>query len=103
MLRIFNIRNFGSSILSNRIGKRSISYLDINDNERETIYTRGDYPLDKCRKIIGNRTISILGYGPQDRGQALNLRDNGFNVVLGLRPGGSSRHTALKDGWEPTS
>ncbi len=79
---------------------RGVAQLTINNSEPETIYTRGDYSLDTCHEIIGNRTISILGYGPQGRGQALNLRDNGFNVVLGLRLGGSSRHTALKDGWD---
>ena len=66
----------------------------------ETIYTRKDYPLNKCRTILENKSIGILGYGPQGRGQALNLKDNGFKVNLGLRKG-SSYDKALEDGWTP--
>ena len=40
-----------------------------------------------------------MGYGPQGRGQALNLKDNGFNVILGLRDG-NSKKAALNDGWK---
>ena len=66
----------------------------------ETIITRQDYPMTKCREILANKTIGVLGYGPQGRGQALNLRDNGFSVSLGLRRG-PSYEKALKDDWMP--
>lgn len=79
--------------------KRGVSNLQIGNEKSETIYTRDDYPLKRCRDIIGVKTISILGYGPQGRGQALNLRDNGFNVILGLRKGGKSWERAVDDGW----
>lgn len=64
----------------------------------ESIIERADYPKEKLQKILGNEVIAILGYGPQGRGQGLNLRDQGFNVVIGLRKG-SSWEKAIKDGW----
>ena len=39
---------------------------------------------------LENLTIAVVGYGSQGRAQALNLRDSGQRVVLGLRPGGES-------------
>lgn len=65
----------------------------------EQIIQRKDYPIPKCREIIGERKIAVLGYGPQGRGQALNLRDNGFNVCVGVRQG-NSWENAVTDGWE---
>lgn len=65
---------------------------------KENIVERGDYPKDKLQKILKNETITILGYGPQGRGQGLNLRDQGFNVILGLRSG-RSWDKAVGEGW----
>lgn len=65
----------------------------------EKIFQRSDYPLDKCRQILKNKPISIIGYGPQGCGQALNLRDNGFDVSIGVRQG-ASWDKAEEDGWE---
>ncbi|MGB0638802.1 MAG: ketol-acid reductoisomerase [Myxococcota bacterium] len=45
--------------------------------------------------------ITVLGYASQGRAQALNLRDSGLDVTLGLRPGGASWNRALADGWQP--
>jgi len=45
-----------------------------------------------------DKQICILGYGSQGRAHALNLRDSGFNVVLGLRKNGASWHKAKADG-----
>lgn len=78
---------------------RNISSLTINDIN-EQIIERKDYPIKKCQEILNNKTISVVGYGPQGRGQALNLRDNGFNVNLGLRSG-KSYQQALEDNWIP--
>jgi ketol-acid reductoisomerase len=66
---------------------------------REEIIERSDFPLEKMRAILGNEVTAILGYGPQGRGQSLNLRDQGFNVLVGVRPG-PSRDKAIADGWE---
>ncbi len=72
--------------------------IDIKGN-KETIIERSDYPLEKCKEILGNEVTAILGYGPQGRGQGLNMRDGGFDVLIGLRKG-RSWDKALEDGWE---
>ena len=51
----------------------------------ENVATREEFPLEKAREVLKNETIAILGYGVQGPGQALNLRDNGFNVIVGQR------------------
>lgn len=50
---------------------------------------------------LKNQRIAVLGYGSQGRAQAMNLRDSGCDVVLGLRPNGASWHEAQADGWQP--
>jgi ketol-acid reductoisomerase len=71
--------------------------IDIN-GYREEIIERSDFPIEKCKTILKNKVTTILGYGPQGRGQGLNMRDQGFNVILGLRRG-ASWNKALEDGW----
>ena len=71
--------------------------LDIN-GFKELIIERSDYPIEKCKQILNNDVTAILGYGPQGRGQGLNMRDQGFNVILGLRKG-ISWEKAVEDGW----
>lgn len=65
----------------------------------ETVITRDEYPLAKCLEILKNETIAVIGYGVQGPAQSLNLRDNGFNVIIGQRKGGTSWDKAVKDGW----
>ena len=67
----------------------------------ENVVTRTEYPLDKARAILQDELIGIIGYGVQGPGQALNLRDNGFKVIVGQRPGTASWDKALADGWIP--
>ncbi len=50
---------------------------------------------------LGGRRIAVLGYGSQGRAQALNLRDGGLDVVIGLRPGGPTWAQAEEEGWKP--
>jgi len=47
---------------------------------------------------LADSKVTILGYGSQGRAHALNLKDSGFNVVVGLRPGGTSWPLAEADG-----
>ena len=54
-------------------------------------------PGEKWESILENEVTAILGYGPQGYGQGMNMRDQGFNVILGLRRG-SSWEKAVKDG-----
>jgi ketol-acid reductoisomerase len=54
------------------------------------------------RALSGVR-IAVIGYGSQGRAHALNLRDGGHDVVLGLRVNGASAERARGDGFEPAS
>lgn len=65
----------------------------------ENVVTREEFPLDKAREVMKDETIAIIGYGVQGPGQALNLKDNGFNVIIGQRKPSKSYDKALKDGW----
>ena len=66
----------------------------------ETVVTSKEFSLEKAREVLKNETIAILGYGIQGPGQAGNLRDNGFNVIVGQRPG-KTYDKAVADGWVP--
>ncbi len=66
----------------------------------ETVITREEFPIEKAREILKNETIAVLGYGVQGPGQSLNLRDNGFNVIVGQRQG-KTYDKAVADGWVP--
>lgn len=66
----------------------------------EEVITREEFPLEKAREILKNETIAVLGYGVQGPGQACNLRDNGFNVIVGQREG-KTYEKAKADGWVP--
>ncbi|KSW12645.1 ketol-acid reductoisomerase [Pyrodictium occultum] len=59
------------------------------------IYTERDASLDPLK----DKTIAVLGYGSQGRAQALNLRDSGLDVIIGLRPG-KSWERAEKEGFK---
>ena len=66
----------------------------------EEVMTREEFPLEKAREVLKNETIAVLGYGVQGPGQACNLRDNGFNVIIGQRQG-KTYEKAVADGWVP--
>ena len=57
----------------------------------ENVMTREEFPLEKAREVLKDETIAVIGYGVQGPGQACNLRDNGFNVIVGQRPGKTMR------------
>ena len=66
----------------------------------EEVMTREEFPLEKAREVLKNETIAVIGYGVQGPGQACNLRDNGFNVIVGQRQG-KTFEKAIGDGWVP--
>ncbi len=68
---------------------------------QENVATREEFPLDKAREVLKDETIAIIGYGVQGPGQSLNLRDNGFNVIIGQRSPSKSWDKAVADGWVP--
>jgi ketol-acid reductoisomerase len=49
----------------------------------ENVVTRDEFPLSKARELLKDKTIAVIGYGVQGPAQALNLRDNEFNVIIG--------------------
>jgi ketol-acid reductoisomerase len=67
----------------------------------EEVVTREEFPLEKAHEVLSGETIAVLGYGVQGPAQALNMRENGFQVIVGQKPGGSTWEKAINDGWVP--
>jgi ketol-acid reductoisomerase len=70
-------------------------------NEFEEVTTRAEFPLEKAREVLKNEVIAVLGYGVQGPAQAMNLRDNGFTVIVGQRQNSASWNKAVADGFIP--
>lgn len=66
----------------------------------ETVVTREEFTLTMAQQTLKGKKIAILGYGVQGPGQALNLKDNGLDVIIGQRPG-KTYDKAIADGWVP--
>ena len=60
-----------------------------------TIY----YDKDADLNHLKDKTVAVLGYGSQGHAQTQNLRDSGLEVIVGLRPGGSSYESAMAHGF----
>ncbi len=67
---------------------------------QEVVATRDEFPLQKALDVLAKETIAVIGYGVQGPGQSLNMRDNGFNVIVGQRAG-KTYDKAVADGWVP--
>jgi ketol-acid reductoisomerase len=67
----------------------------------EEVITDEEFPLQKARDILKDELVAVLGYGVQGPGQALNMRDNGINVIVGQRETGASWDRAVADGFVP--
>lgn len=59
------------------------------------------YDKDANLDVYKGRTVAIIGYGIQGRGQALSLRDSGINVLVAQRAGGPNHQQAIEDGFKP--
>ena len=69
---------------------------------KEEVIMRREFPMAKARKVLKNETIAIIGYGVQGPAQSLNLRDNGFHVIIGqAKQFTRDWDRAVKDGWVP--
>src|SRR4030042_558582 len=69
---------------------------------KETVVTRKEFPLAKARRVLKKEVIAVIGYGVQGPAQALNMKDNGFNVIVGQsRAFKKDWDRAVKDGWKP--
>ena len=66
----------------------------------EHVVTREEFTLEHAREVLKDEVIAIIGYGIQGPGQSMNLRDNGFKVIVGQRKG-KSYDKAVADGWVP--
>ncbi|MDD5570303.1 MAG: ketol-acid reductoisomerase [Bacteroidales bacterium] len=68
----------------------------------ENVVTREEYPLEKAREILKNEIVAVIGYGVQGPAQALNMKDNGVNVIIGQAPEFKKDwDRAVADGWIP--
>ena len=67
----------------------------------EDVVTREEFPLEKAREVLKNEVVAVLGYGVQGPAQAMNMRDNGINVIVGQREGTKNWDKAVADGWVP--
>jgi len=68
----------------------------------ENVVTRDEFPVSKAHEILKNETIAVIGYGVQGPAQSLNMKDNGFNVIIGQSPDFKEDwERAVKDGWKP--
>jgi len=69
---------------------------------RERIVKRSEFPLSKARKVLKDETIAVIGYGVQGPAQALNMKDNGFRVIIGqAKEYRKDWDRAVADGWVP--
>ncbi len=69
----------------------------------EEIVTRDEFTLEKAREVLKDEVVAVLGYGVQGPAQAMNMRDNKINVIVGQRTGTANWDRALADGWVPGS
>ena len=69
---------------------------------KESVVTRKEFTLARARKVLAKETLAIIGYGVQGPAQSLNLKENGFRVIIGQDPAFKRDwERALQDGWVP--
>lgn len=67
---------------------------------KENVVTRKEFSLARARKALKKEIIAVIGYGVQGPAQALNLKDNGFKVIIGQsKKFKRDWDRAVKDGW----
>jgi ketol-acid reductoisomerase len=70
--------------------------------EREKVVTRKEFSLSRARRVLKKEVVAVIGYGVQGPAQALNMRDNGIEVIVGQSPKFKRDwDRARKDGWKP--
>lgn len=69
---------------------------------KEEVITRKEFPMARAREVLKDETIAVIGYGVQGPGQSLNMKDNGFKVIVGQsKKFKEDWDRAIKDGWKP--
>ena len=78
-----------------------MAVIDFGGVEEEVV-TRDEFPISKALEVLKDETIAVIGYGVQGPAQALNMKDNGFNVIVGQASSFEADwERALNDGWIP--
>lgn len=68
----------------------------------EDVITAKEFPLKKAQKVLKNEVVAVLGYGVQGPAQAMNMKDNGINVIIGqAKEDKFYWKKAIADGWVP--
>ncbi|HET8712087.1 MAG TPA: ketol-acid reductoisomerase [Gemmatimonadales bacterium] len=73
---------------------------DVNSGANMSSTVKIYYEADTDRARLHGRTFAIIGYGSQGHAHALNLKESGARVIVGLRPGGASWKRASDDGHD---
>ncbi len=69
---------------------------------KEEVVTRKEFSMARARKALRGETIAVIGYGVQGPAQSLNMKDNGFRVIVGQsKQYPQDWNRARKDGWVP--
>lgn len=70
--------------------------------EVENVVLREEFPVEKAKEVLKDEVIAIIGYGVQGPAQALNMRDQGFRVIIGQAPEFKQDwDKAVRDGFVP--
>lgn len=92
------------TLTKNRFGNKAVHFamakMDFGGVSEEVV-TREEFPLSLAKETLADEVIAVIGYGVQGPSQSLNLRDNGFNVIVGQRTGTATYDKAVEDGWVP--
>jgi ketol-acid reductoisomerase len=97
-LQVFSIKSIRNQ--QSQFKGDGMTRINFGGTEEEVI-TRDEFSLEKAREVLSSEVITVLGYGVQGPAQALNMRDNGFKVIIGQNPGDHYWEKAIKDGWVP--
>lgn len=69
---------------------------------KEEVIMRKEFPMAKALEILKDETIAVIGYGVQGPAQSLNMKDNGFKVIIGQsKDFKKDWDRAENDGWKP--
>jgi ketol-acid reductoisomerase len=69
---------------------------------KEKVVMRKEFPMTRARRVLKKETIAVIGYGVQGPAQSLNMKDNGFRVIVGQsKKFKKDWNRAIKDGWKP--
>src|SRR5699024_8582252 len=84
-----------SSITATDCRSKPVFNIKINLKIKENLFmAKVLYEKDINKEVLQGSKIAIIGYGSQGHAHALNLRESGFDVVIGIRPGGSQQKAA---------